>query len=684
MYNKQNTAGPGVKHGKFSFNSLNPKKSVIARGYFIALVCIFIVLIASYLTTIPGSRNSLIDQAEKNMLDLSQSYIKILEARISAINDTAAYMSTDADIYSCLVQDSETSLVTSALKSYIKENSSYLAAAIYDKEGNFVGASDKDYAKDSKLYYVNAALSLQRPMQSDYVNVDGRDCIICALPLINAGNLFGCVAITVPVDTFTTELATVKLQDTKSSFAYLLSPQGYFLYHPDQEYIGKITGEKVIRDVIAQGNVVSAVAGFNYEGEKLAGLATSTMNGWTLVIQADKGELLKPINGTTAVSVVLCIIVAVIVSVFAYLFIYWFLHPIVSMTKEISNISSLDFTSIRSIEKLTKEQTEIGTMAKEIQRMHTNIKNVISNLNEVTENINSGSATLNDIASSLNDCSSENSAVSEELASGMEQTSGTVNTITDEVDTIKRQTVEINRQSQNAINLSEAIMERAASAEKSATQAADTTRSLYSKVSEEARIALEQSKTVAKINDLTKNILDIADQTSLLALNATIEAARSGKYGKGFAVVANEISHLAEQSSDTVNNIISIVTEVTTAVNNIDACLTRTLEFIDTSIMGDYDNFTKISITYHQDAQSFQTTLNEITNSLKSLEVATNDIANAVFGINETITQSSDGVNTIAERSSEVVQLSSNTYNQVKRNAEMADSLQNIVDQFRL
>ena len=618
------------------------------------------------------------------MLDLSQSYIKILKARISAINDTAEYMNTDGDFYSCLVQGGEPSLITANLKSFIKDNQSYLSAAVYDKEGNFLTASDDSYSKENNPYYVNAALSMKQPMQSDYVKAGEENCIICTVPLINADTLFGCVAITVPVQNFTAELASVKLQNTESSFAYLLSPLGHFLYHPDSEYIGKIAGEEIIRDVISKRNVVSAVLHFNYEGEKIAGLATSTTNGWTLIIQADKSELLKPVNDTALKSIIFCIVIAALVSVFAYLVIYTFLHPIAQMTKEITNISSLDFTSTKSIDKLTKEKTEIGTMAREIKKMHNSIKNVISNLNDITENISSESTALSDIAASLTDCASENSAVSEELASGMEQTTETINAIKGQVDTIKGRTVEINKQSRDTINLSDAIMDRATNARQSAIQAADSTRALYSKVSVEAHTALEQSKAVSKINDLTQNILDIAEQTSLLALNANIEAAKSGKYGKGFAVVAKEISNLAEQSSNTVANIISIVTEVTTAVNNIDECLTKTLNFIDTSVMKDYDNFTNISNTYHSDAESFQSTLEEITHSLKRLELATNDIATAISGITVTINESSEGVVTIADKSSEVVNLSDNTYNQVKLNGEMAETLQGIVDKFKL
>lgn len=68
---------------------------------------------------------------------------------------------------------------------------------------------------------------------------------------------------------------------------------------------------------------------------------------------------------------------------------------------------------------------------------------------------------------------------------------------------------------------------------------------------------LEQE--AAKIVEIVKTVSDISEQTNMLALNAAIEAARAGEHGKGFAVVADEVRKLAEQSSQSAEEINTIV-----------------------------------------------------------------------------------------------------------------------------
>lgn len=85
----------------------------------------------------------------------------------------------------------------------------------------------------------------------------------------------------------------------------------------------------------------------------------------------------------------------------------------------------------------------------------------------------------------------------------------------------------------------------------------------------------EQVETTSKILEM---INSVAKNTRVLGFNAGIEAARSGEHGRGFAVVAKEVTRLADESAQSVNEIKSLLEELNKKVENVASIVANTVK----------------------------------------------------------------------------------------------------------
>jgi len=484
-------------------------------------------------------------------------------------------------------------------------------------------------------------------------------------------------------------LKDVKVEGIDSSYAYLVDENGIMLYHPTPEKIGSAVENEVVKGVIEQinsGNIPeSKVVHYNFKGvDKYASYKVSSENNWILVISADEEEVLEPIVNIEKTSIISCIAIAIILGIFGYIVAGTISNPIVKLTKLINRISGFDYSVDDNYDSLSKRSDETGSMTKAILLMRNNMRDIIEKINSASDKINQNAIELNKISQSVNEHSSDNSATSEELAASMEETSATTETIDENINFIEVKTKDINQKTVDGSSLAVEIIKRAEDLKNTTSNARTKTNEMYDSVKGQSTQAIEQSKAVDKINVLTDTIKSIADQTALLALNASIEAARAGESGKGFAVVAKEISNLANQSSETVEGITTIVSEVNIAVNNMSKCLEETLVFLDDTVVKDYENFIEVSGQYNIDAKSVQNTMSVINENISMLTDVTAQIADSISGINITIGEAATGVTDIAARTSDIVLLTSKTYDMAQESMSYSNHLKEIVNSFKL
>ncbi len=298
----------------------------------------------------------------------------------------------------------------------------------------------------------------------------------------------------------------------------------------------------------------------------------------------------------------------------------------------------------------------------EIGRLSSGINIFIETLQKIMSQIVAGAANLgqvvNTVSGSVGTASGNASDISsllEELSATMEEISSTTTNVNNEVADVGTQVSSIAEES-SAMNSYAGDMEtRAEELKEVAQQRKNSTNKVISEIISSLEQAIEDSKSVSKVNDLTDEILNVSSQTNLLALNASIEAARAGEAGKGFAVVADEIRTLADSTRQTAGNIQQINQMVVRAVDALVENANAIVGYVNETILPDYDMFVNTGNQYRDDASYINDTMNTFQSHTDQLLLIMQQISEAVSGITKAIEDSALGVTTATENTSTLV-----------------------------
>lgn len=422
---------------------------------------------------------------------------------------------------------------------------------------------------------------------------------------------------------------------------------------------------------------------------KVAGTAlTEELKTMREMNQADMADAVSHQSSVYGSIVRLTLILTIIGSLI-FLFVVW-----VSWTwccKRLININKQLRDVIATIDAgegdLTKRvqcfcTDEIGTLAAGINSFIETLQGIMGQINTSSGQLGSIVNLVSSKVTTANDNSCNISSVMEELSASMEEIASALTSIKENVEVVDQNIIDLADRSQGLYDYAGNMQRRAEDLENGAVENKQSTTDVVNGIIEKLQQAIESSKSVDRVNDLTNEILSISSQTNLLSLNASIEAARAGEAGRGFAVVADEISQLANSSREAANNIQTINNMVIEAVKELIDNSDTIVKYINESILPDYDGFVNAGRQYSEDAlhvNEIVSSFNEMSGNLKQLMES---ITDSINGINTAVDESANGTSNVAANTSDLVKDIGEIAEAMNDNRQVAGNLTDEADRF--
>lgn len=329
-----------------------------------------------------------------------------------------------------------------------------------------------------------------------------------------------------------------------------------------------------------------------------------------------------------------------------------------------------------------KSTDELGRLADGMNVFLQTLQNIMSQIISNADNLGNVVDTVSGSVGTASGNASDISSLLQQLSATMEEISSTTTSVNSEVASVNNEVSDIASDTVSMNNYAAEMEERAKELGLAAQRNKDSTTEIISGIIESLQAAIEDSKSVSRVNDLTDEILNVSSQTNLLALNASIEAARAGEAGKGFAVVADEIRVLSDSTRATAGNIQEVNLMVVRAVEALVENSKAIVNYVNDTVLPDYEKFVATGKQYRDDATYVNDTMNRFEDRTAHLLQIMEEISDAVNGITNAVEESAIGVTNATENTSTLVNNINIVTQEMNTNQQISQQLKKEASRF--
>ena len=286
--------------------------------------------------------------------------------------------------------------------------------------------------------------------------------------------------------------------------------------------------------------------------------------------------------------------------------------------------------------------TDSTSLLAAMKVMQSNLQKLIGEIQTDADMVASAAKKMTIAAEDVAWSSNQQSASSLEIATAMEQSTVSINLMSDSAN-----------RAQTISGDSELLMNETSGVVSEAVNRIAKIATVVEQASQTVRTLGQESENVSKIVLVIK---EVADQTNLLALNAAIEAARAGEQGRGFAVVADEVRKLAERTTQSTQEITTMISSMQSSARDAVTCIEDAVANVNEGVILTKrvgESVSRLGASSHE----VKGVIIDVSSALREQNAASNEIARNVEQIAQTGERNSGAVGAVAKAATELQQL---------------------------